>query len=856
MQKYQVVCVDDKEDILELYQDIFSKSEHEIVTFSDPVKAISHIRINVNQVIMIFSDYSMPDMDGLEFRKELNIFASEIPFALITGFYNKEMAVKGMELKICSFLEKPFNEEELQALLLENSKLRINSLNEDREMVTSFVEESFPMIEEIEDLILILEGDPSNSDALNTYFRLLHTIKGTASCVGLKSLPAYAHKYEDLVGDIKSGKLVVSRAVIDVFLKGLDYLKFMYSEIQAGNQFEFEIDEAVKIYDQDFSKFEAVVAKEVTKEELAVGSEPSKKSDDDKINVSVGILDSFMELSGELTVIRNMIVKSAEKLEQKYLGDRDIEVLSEALSEMHKVSSVLQSEISEMRKISLDSIYRPMKRVVRDACKSMGKDIDFQTNGHELRLDTSIGKVLSNALIHLVRNGVDHGVETPEVREANGKTSQGTIILNGYEEGENIIVEIKDDGNGMDPEVLKRKAIEKELYTEAELDKMSPNRIFSLIFESGFSTAATVTDISGRGVGMDMVRNSVENVGGKIIIDSEKGKGSTFVMIIPIPRSVLIIKALMIEVNKLQLSIPLDDVAEVVSLENNVEQKLLKRIEGTILFNHHEDLIPLLSLSEILGLGKLGDKNYYDIVVVKGESYRYGLIVDTIHDIEEVVAKKLAKQINPDGCFLGATLVGDGEMALILDLMGIATKCEIKVEAEQDLSSFFKSGEEESDDIEFMQFDLATHKNFAISLDHVNRLEEFSSSSVEFSGDVPLVRYRDKFLPLVFLESHLDLCKQRPQDIIKEVDTLKSIVVSYEDKHYGFIVNKIQEIGKTNDKLSTLNKDREGVEGTVFIEEKTYTVINPLYLIDNFRAKSHSISGQKYKLEITKESAA
>jgi len=843
--KFQIVCIDDEEDVLHLYKDELSDFDYDVIVFTESIKALDYIEKNVSDIVFIFSDFSMPDLSGIELREKSFTKSAEIPFALITGYYSKEMAVKGMELRICSFIEKPFDSKVIGDLVRDHAIKREENLSEEQEMVVSFVEESYPMLEEIEDLILVLEDDPQNESALNTYFRLLHTIKGTSSCVGLKSLPDFTHKYEDLVGKLKDKELEVNKTVIDVLLAGLDELKKMYDGIQSRTEIEKDISESILIFDKDFA-IDKAVTKSVKKEEEPKAGVPAKK-EEDKISVNVSVLDSFMELSGELTVVRNTILKAASKLEQKYYGDKDVEVLSDALDEMHKYSSSLQGEISELRKVSLETIYRPLKRVVRDASKMLGKSIDFETSGEALRIDTKIGKVLNNALVHLIRNGIDHGIETPEKRKELGKNIEGKMHLKSFEEGENIIVEIIDDGNGMDPNVIKAKALEKELYTEEALNSMSDSRIFSLIFESGFSTATQVTDLSGRGVGMDMVRSSVEDVGGRILIDSKVGEGSKFILIIPIPRSVLIIKSLMISVAKNKFCIPLENVAEVVNFDQTKEDTFIE-VEGATILKHHGELIPLVKMRSILGTnGENGEIS--NIVIVKGDGFRYGIIVDKIYDIEEVVSKNLVHQLKKVGCYIGATLVGDGEMAMILDLLGLANKAKITInEDEADLSSYLRDSEVESITKEYMQFDLSSRVNFALPLEDVSRLEEFKSSDVDFSGNIAIIRYRDDFLPLVFVEECLELGISK-QEHLKSNTLLNAIVVNYNRKNYGFVVNKIRDIGTTNDQVNTFTKDRSGFNGTVYINEKTITVLDTEYITANYKRLSSPKLTEKEELK-------
>lgn len=832
MQKYEIVCIDDESELLSLYEIELEGLGHKVVTFINPEEALVYIKENHTRIAFVLSDYKMPEMNGLEFRRRMVEEDLNTPFAMVTGFYSKEMAVEGMELRVLRFVQKPFDSSELIELIKTEGGKFIQNLEEEYEMIRSFVEESSPMIEEIEELILVLEEEPGNINALNTYFRLLHTIKGTASCVGLKTLPDFTHKYEDLVTLLKDGKLTVTNSIIDVLLKGLDVLKTMYQEIQDGIRYEFDIEESVKIFDLD--NLDKVEAKDSEKVESAEIETVVKKKEEEKIAVQVGILDEFMELSGEITVLRNMILKSVSKIEQRYSGDRDIDVLSDTLDEMHKVSSKLQNEISEMRKISVDTVYRPLKRVVRDASKKLGKQIDVDFSGEKYRVDTSIGRVLNNVLVHLIRNGIDHGLETPEVRESKGKDPVGKLAVSTEIDAENIIIEISDDGNGMDRSKLIDKALEKGLYSEDVLNKMSDQRIFSLIFESGFSTAAEVTDISGRGVGMDMVRSSVEDVGGKILIDSALGQGTRFVLVLPIPRSVLIIKSLMVEAGDQQIAVPLHDIGEVINLDGEKVRQNIRTLNDALILSHHDELIPLIDLGDEFKQSTEGDLYAKNVVVIRGDGFCYGLIVDHVFDIEEVVVKKMAKQLqHSKSIFQGATLIGDGEMALILDLENLALACEIEIDETEDEEFFTHAETSESDGSdEFLQFSLRSREGLAIKLASIDRLEEVRASSITYTGNIPVIRYRNDFLPIVDLDFSLGFSSKVD---LESSEVFKLLVIGNGENRVGFVVQEINDISISDESIDTLIRDREGILGTTYISGKTINVIDERYVIANYK---------------------
>jgi len=535
-------------------------------------------------------------------------------------------------------------------------------------------------------------------------------------------------------------------------------------------------------------------------------------------------------MSGELTVIRNTIFKTLIRLQGKLNGDKDLEHLSESMLELQKVSTVLQNQISEMKKVELESVYRSMRRVVRDSCSVLNKEVDFIIEGESFKIDTSVAKLLNGVLVHMLRNGVDHGIEDAETRENCGKPAMGKLTLNSYETGENIIVEVKDDGKGLNKEFLKKKALEKGMYTEAELDKMSDQKIYAIIFESGFSTNTEVTSVSGRGVGMDMVMSSILEFGGKILIDSKLGEGTKFVLVIPIPRSILIIKSLMVSSEGYHFNVPLDDVNEVVLLDTIKDLNNIHEMNGAHVLRHHGILYPLVHLASSLEVSEAQSvSDSQNIVIVKGEGYRYGLLVDAIDDIEEIVVKKLSQHFKTPE-YLGTTFSDDGALSLILDCKGIAERHKINNftddEEDQHLSVNNNSSEKVN---EFMRFSLNHLENCAIPLDYVFRLEEVKMSRVQFSGSKALIRYRGKSLPLIHVEHALGLSTQTLEELVQENDANKImnvLVVNIENKLYGAIIKELNDIAATAEKVDTIYSDREGILGTVTIEDTIISVLN------------------------------
>lgn len=828
MSRWKVVCIDDEKDILEIHLEYLKTSEHELVSFTDPEEALKYIQKNHKKIIMIFSDFKMPILNGFELRQKILDAGIDIPYAVVTGFFDKKMAVEAMALRISQFIPKPVNESILTKILETESTPRVSQLLEEEQMVKEFLQETTPMLEEIEDLILALEENPNSEQTLNTYFRLLHTIKGTSSCLGLLDISSYAHHYEDLIGKIKDHKQVLNQKVANVLLAGLDQLKRMYTLAQEGKSEDRSLAELFRIFEQDFNSVDDIVAETSDGKPVVAQEEKQQKKAEDKISVSVELLSQFLEMSGELTVIRNTIFKNLFKIHQKYFGDRDIELLTDSMTEMQKVSSQLQQHIGDMKKVNIEQIMRPMKRVLRDSAKATHKEVEMEIVGEHLRIDSGLGKLFSNILVHMIRNAVDHGVEDKETRRATGKPEVGNLKIEFKEFGEFIHVEIIDDGKGIDPNVIRKKALEKGLYTSEQLASMSEQKIFAIIFESGFSTAQTVSSISGRGVGMDMVKSSLEEFGGKFYIDSKLGQGSKFLMVIPIPRSILIIKSLMVQSSGIRYCVPLDEVAEVVLYEKNDTEDLLHEIEGKQILRHHGELVPILYLSELLSQKAVHKVDDLSIVIVKDEGFKFGLVVDLIEDIEEVVVKPMSKMIKQVDTYLGATFIGEGELAMILNVKGIAHKYNIVSDVENEHDMGRDVVVDTTLESEFLHFSLDQSLNYVIPLQDVFRLEEIQGNDIEFSGQKALVKYRGKAMPLYFLSSMIDpsLDSKDVNSSVVNDRTYNVIVAVRSDRYVGLVVKDILEIFKTTQAMSSENYSNPYFMGTIYINEHLMNIVN------------------------------
>ncbi|WP_456479554.1 hybrid sensor histidine kinase/response regulator [Nautilia sp.] len=413
------------------------------------------------------------------------------------------------------------------------------------------------------------------------------------------------------------------------------------------------------------------------------------------IRVDVKRLDQLMNLIGELVLAKNRLIKIYNDVEERYEGEKFLEELNQVVSSISIVTTDLQIAVMKTRMLPIGKVFNKFPRLVRDLSRELGKKVKLIIEGEETELDKSIIEEIGDPLVHMIRNSVDHGIEPPEERIAKGKPEEGTVWLRAYNEGNMIVIEIKDDGKGMDPEILKQKAIEKGLITESEAANMGDKEAFMLIFKPGFSTAAKVTNVSGRGVGMDVVKTNIEKLNGIIEVDSAPGKGSTFKLKIPL--TLAIIQALLVASQEDLFAVPLSNVIETVRI---VEEDIYT-IEGKSVLKLREEVLPLVNMADIFEIEKVLEPDKYLYVVILGlGATKIGLIVDRFIGQEEIVIKSLGEFLKGIPGIAGATIRGDGRVTLIIDvgsLMGLAKETHNRKIVTESLNEAKKKKEKPSD---------------------------------------------------------------------------------------------------------------------------------------------------------------
>lgn len=580
---------------------------------------------------------------------------------------------------------------------------------EDQELLEGFLAETAELLEKLDDDLIALEKAPENTELMNSIFRSIHTVKGASSFLGFDLLVQVTHKTEDVLNRLRKGELALTPEIMDVVLESTDLVKVLVSDIKAGEIVDREIDETINKLVPFLTLQQDVLVQDAASEgaEVPAGQagqqsgdevqgqavsppvvaapssppQPVKKSappkvekaagddlsDNTTVRVDVKRLDDLMNQVGELVLERNRMIQLNQDLQG---GVSDSVLFGEEFGKLTKrmnfVTSELQMQVLKMRMIPVEKVFKKFPRIVRSLARDLGKEVDLQIFGEETELDRSVVDEIGDPLIHLIRNAMDHGLETPDERIAAGKPRTGTLVLAAIHEGNSIIISIKDDGKGIDAERVGRKAVEKGLVTEDQLASMAPREIYDLIFMPGFSTKDQASDLSGRGVGMDVVRTNIKKLNGLIEVKSEQGQGSEFILRLPL--TLAIIQSLLVEVEEEIYSIPLAAVLETL----RVDQREFHVIGGQEVLKLRDMVLPLVRLEQIFNVRPSDDQdNFCYIVVIGSADKRVGLVVTRLVGQQEVAIKSLGKYLANVSGIAGSTILGDGRVALIVDPVGM-----------------------------------------------------------------------------------------------------------------------------------------------------------------------------------------
>jgi two-component system chemotaxis sensor kinase CheA len=654
---------------------------------------------------------------------------------------------------------------------------------EDQDIVREFLLESNENLVRLDQEIVELEKRPKDADLLASIFRTIHTIKGTCGFLGFTQLEGVAHQAENILSQLRSGQREVTEGIISLVLESVDAIKVMLKSIeQSGGEGPDQYAELRQRLEHAAAAKDSVTAAPAPLRESAPAAEGDKTLavSESAIRVDVGLLDKLMNLVGELVLARNQVLQ--------FNSQREDVALNATSQRLNLITTELQEGVMKTRMQPIGLVWNKLPRLVRDVSHSLGKQVRLEMDGAETELDKTIIEAIKDPLTHLVRNACDHGIERPEERVAKGKPAQGVITLRAYHEGGQVNIEISDNGAGIDVERLKQKAIEKGLAGADRAARMSEREALNLIFLPGFSTARTVTNVSGRGVGMDVVRSNIEKIGGAVDIATQPGEWTTVKLKIPL--TLAIIPGLVVTSGAERFVIPQVSLLELIRLEGASAGRI-EHVHGTPVYRRRGSLLPIAYLSMILGL-PVAPSDTVNIVVLQAEDRQFGLVVDGVHDTQEIVVKPLAKQLKGLTIYAGATIMGDGRVALILDVLGVGRQSGVlSSQRETERSAQQKSAQSAGEHQRLLLFRTANFERLAVPLSLVSRLEEFPQSAIEQTGDSPVVQYRGGILPLLSLDSVL---APGAADTALRQDPAQVVVFQDGERSVGLAVDRIVDI--------------------------------------------------------------
>ncbi len=744
-------------------------------------------------------------------------------------------------------------------------------------VLRDFVIESQENLERLDHEFVALEQEPENTDLLADIFRIIHTIKGSAGFLNLTILEQVSHHAEDVLSKLREGSLALDSDITTVLLNAVDCIKSILVFVEKdGHEGEHEIEKVLKsltcvaekshlspeerasskpcanivgLADFEQEQDDSAPVGQAREDESVPspvherlpGQEGQKTKstiseilehnlssvEESRIHVDVGLLDQLMNLTGELVLARNQVVQLASKSEEK--------MLRTVSQRINAIVSELQETVMKTRMQPIKKVFGMFPRLVRDLSKMHGKNVQLIMEGQATELDKTLIEGIKDPLTHLVRNAIDHGIELPAVREKHGKSSAAKIFIRAFHEGGLVHIEVSDDGAGIDVQRVKAKAVQEGLISPQQAEETNERNLLSLIFRPGFSTAEKVTKISGRGVGMDVVKKNLDRIGGSIDVQTEMHKGTT--MKIRVPITLAIIPVLIVWSGNQRFAIPQVNLEELIMLQSDeiVENraKSIETIYGAEVYRLRGELLPLIRMHKVLQLPSKSRRNEeLNIVVLSSGDVQFGLVVDDVGDTEEIVVKPLSSHIKQLSYYDGATIMGDGSVALILNVAGLFSTTQLSPE---DIKKAEQENAEETEEAHMEQFEdskqtivlfrVGANEYYGVPLAFVVRLEEFSSSQIEFSGGREVMQYRKEILPLMRLENYLDIPNVQQQEML-------SLIVFSVEKQIGLVVSEIINTVEINTHIDTDTFKQRGVLGSTIVEGHSVLILDIHGLIE------------------------
>jgi two-component system, chemotaxis family, sensor kinase CheA len=764
------------------------------------------------------------------------------------------------------------------------------------DVIAEFLIESREGLDTLDRDLVALE-ETSDSQILARIFRCFHTIKGTSGFLGFGKLEVLTHAGENLLSKMRDGELAPSASITSALLDTVDAVRKMLAEVANtgadGTADYSTLSETLHALcrgediaahpppsaagpepapepptaEPDFAPAEPAAPEEEPEALLpaaqpsaaqtqqaatppppaaAVAAPPAAEGGErhaaplpENVRVDVGLLDNLVDLAGELVLTRNHIVQLAK--------GREDAALTSATQRLNMVTAQLQDGIMRMRMQPVSNLFSKYPRVVRDLARSCRKLVRLELDGRDTELDKSLIETIKDPLVHLLRNCVDHGVEPPDVRTACGKHPEGKIVLRAFHQNGLVHIEVADDGGGIALDRVRRKGIERGLVTADRAEAMSDAEVAGLIFLPGFSTADSISNISGRGVGMDVVKTNVEQVGGTVEVSTKPGLGTTFTLKIPL--TLAIVPALVVRCGDSRYAIPQVNVMELVRMDASKDRQSLEWIHGAPVYRLRGKLLPVVFLEEALGgsVPQLPANDNADdeqteiparfLAVVQGSSRHFGLIVDAVLDQQEIVVKPLPKLLSEIGVFAGATLLGDGRVALILDILGIAERARLVTEMREEvpLTGTGNDAVRLAGQRTLLLLQGPDDARLAVPLDEVSRLETIDVDTVESGGTHHVVQYRGEIMPLLraseILPERRGRLRSHHVPVPDHIKTLSVVVLGHAGRSMGLVVDDVLDVVETAAELRKLGC-RQGVKGTLVVQDRVTEVLDLSWIIN------------------------
>jgi len=785
----------------------------------------------------------------------------------------------------------------------------------DNDILAEYIEESREHLSHVEQIFVEIQktGEVSPG-SINDLFRAIHTIKGSAGFLGLTGIGTLTHTMESLLDSLREGRLSMTEQITEALIEGTDILNDMFDDVDNSNnrdtseliallknlnsgapapaapqpapaaaapapapaaapegtrsvadvlnQFPELAQYVTPEQQAEAAKAPAAAApapaapapapaaapapeakKEEPKKDAAAAQATEGSKHEEFLRIRVDILDRLMMLAGELVLVRNQQLMHLDQ------ADATLRSITQSLD---SVTTELQETIMRTRMQPIGTVFSRFSRVVRELSRKLGKNIDFVTEGDEVELDKNILEAIGDPLTHLVRNACDHGIEKPEDRKAAGKTEPGKVTLSAYHESGQIHVDIKDNGKGMNRDVIRRKVLEKKLKTEDELARMSEADLLNLIFLPGFSTAQVITDVSGRGVGMDVVKTGVEKFGGTVSLSSVEGEGSTVKLRLPL--TLAIIPSLIVQSGNERFAIPQVNLEELVCLYDKDAFTRVECAGAREVFRLRDTLLPMVRLKEALAREKMFDEDALSVVteqnseirkeladkykeaeeaghpihyslnfaVLRSGNLRFGLIIDHIHGSEEIVVKPMHRAVKSIALYSGATVLGDGKVAMILDATGLARHYNVRdVSGGREDTKKQKTTMDDGAELRsLLLFSNGGNEQFGVSMQDVKRVEAVETSAIEKIGSQEYITLDGVSTRVVRLEDGLRVqSSSQPENMF-------FLIPQNARKPYGLLIEKLIDSGHYEVKLNKDSYQADGVEGTALIKKKMTVLVN------------------------------